>query len=193
MNDPAPPNLLILPGWTNSGPQHWQSLWERKLPNALRIEQQNWDTPRCEDWVSELDSAISNTNASVVLIAHSLGCVAIIHWAASARPQQLAKVRGAFLVAPADVERPDCMAELRNFAPIPQQRLPFASLLIASSNDPYCSLARAKSLAASWGSEFHNLGDAGHINAAAGFGEWPEGETLLATFTTENDKLIAES
>lgn len=97
------------------------------------------------------------------------------------------------LVAPADVERPDCVPELRNFAPMPRERLPFASLLIASSNDPYCSLARAKSLATLWGSAFRNLGDAGHINAATGFGEWPEGETLLATFTTENDKLITES
>ena len=189
----ATPLLLILPGWTNSGPEHWQSFWQRKHSNAQRVEQKDWNTPRREDWICELDNTISSANAPLVLIAHSLGCITIVQWAASARPQQLGKVRGAFLVAPADVERSDCMTDLRNFAPIPRKRLPFASLLVASSNDPYCSLVRAKSLAASWDSEFHNIGQGGHINAAAGFGEWPEGETLLATLIIENDKLIAES
>ena len=185
------PTLLIVPGWLNSGPQHWQSLWERTYRNARRVEQQDWAAPRREAWVRELDTAVSNAIAPVALIAHSLGCITVAHWTASASSQQLAKIHSAMLVAPADVERPDCIPELRNFAPMPKDRLPFATLLIASSNDPYCALPRARSFAECWGSGFRDIGDAGHVNAESGFGEWPEGESLLLSLTnpTLNCKL----
>ncbi len=88
-------------------------------------------------------------------------------------------VSAALLVAPADIEQPDSNPDLRNFAPIPLAPLPFPSLVVASDNDPYCEVARAREFARSWGSEFVNIGHAGHINTDAGFGEWPEGESLL--------------
>jgi predicted alpha/beta hydrolase family esterase len=196
------PTFLILPGWQNSGPQHWQSQWERKYPSARRVEQRDWTHPQREDWVCKLDRTVASAAAPIILIAHSLGCITIAHWAFSATPQQLANIHAALLVAPADVDRPDCPEELRNFSPIPSKKLPFETVLVASTNDPFSTLERAETLARAWGSQLHNLGNAGHINADAGLGNWPVGETLLAALMNsaqdsavnpENVKLIAES
>src|ERR1051325_2702584 len=111
--------VLILPGWLNSGPQHWQSLCERYHPELRRV--QHWENPMLGDWVETLDAAIAQCGAPPVLVAHSLGCATIAHWAAKrSRP-----VRGALLVAPTDLERVEAPAALRNFRPIPMVRLPF--------------------------------------------------------------------
>ncbi|HEV3051135.1 MAG TPA: alpha/beta hydrolase [Longimicrobium sp.] len=173
-----PPRVLIVPGWTNSGPEHWQTLWERADPQRFcRVEQRDWDEPRVDDWVNALDAAIAAEPAPPVLVAHSLGCIAIAHWAARfARP-----VAGALLVAPPDVERADMPEPVRNFAPVPLRPLPFRSILVASDNDEYITLDRAKAFARAWGSELVHAGRAGHINTDAGFGPWPEGERLLAS------------
>ena len=110
---------LIVPGWQGSPDNHWQSHWQRTLPNSARVEQQDWLTPQRQDWVHVLEQAIAAERSPVILIAHSLGCITVAHWAAQASPALLRQVRGALLVAPADVERPTCAPVLRNFAPIP--------------------------------------------------------------------------
>lgn len=174
------PPVLILPGWTNSGPEHWQTLWERADPHRFRrVEQRDWDTPRLADWVDALDAAIAAEPAPPVLVAHSLGCIAVAHWAAAHdRP-----IAGALLVAPADVERADMPEEIRGFAPIPLHPLPFRGILVASDNDEYLTLGRAAHLARAWGSELVRAGAVGHINTAAGFGPWPQGERLLKSLS----------
>ncbi|SDP58182.1 hypothetical protein SAMN05216213_104290 [Ectopseudomonas guguanensis] len=122
---------LILPGWQGSPEEHWQSHWQRSLPNSMRVEQADWFEPQCADWVSELNRSVAADPRPAILIAHSLGCVTVAHWAAQAPIELLRRVRGALLVAPADVERPGCPAPLQNFAPIPRDLLPFPSLLVA--------------------------------------------------------------
>lgn len=168
--------VLIIPGWSNSGPGHWQTLWERSDPRRFRrVEQADWDTPQRADWVRTLDAAIAAEPAPPVLVAHSLGCIAVAHWAAAhARP-----VAGALLVAPPDVERADMPGEIRGFAPIPRTPLPFRSILVASDNDEYATIGRAAEIAGWWGSELIRAGAMGHINTDAGFGPWPWGERLL--------------
>src|SRR5476649_1968203 len=108
---------LIVPGWQGSPEDHWQSHWQNSLPNSARVEQADWLTPRREDWVAALAEAFAADSTPVILIAHSLGCITVAHWAATAPLQFLRQVRGALLVAPADVERPACSPALRNFAP----------------------------------------------------------------------------
>lgn len=176
MADRATPSVLIVPGWTNSGPGHWQTLWERSDPHRFRrVEQRDWDTPQLTDWVQTLDAAIAAEPAPPVLVAHSLGCIAVAHWAVLYdRP-----VAGALLVAPPDVERADMPDEVRNFAPVPCRPLPFRSILVASDNDEYATIDRAGHFARCWGSEFVRAGAVGHINTDAGFGPWPRGERLL--------------
>lgn len=170
---------LIIPGWQGSGPDHWQSHWHRTLPNTTRLEQRDWLWPDRAEWVNALDQNIAADDRPVVLIAHSLGCVTVAHWAARASADSLARVRAALLVAPADVERLNCPLPLRNFAPIPQATLPFPSLLIGSDNDRAASTERAIELANTWGSSAVILGGAGHINTDAGFNRWDEGFGFL--------------
>lgn len=170
---------LIVPGWQGSPDNHWQSHWQRSLPNSARVEQRDWLTPQRADWVQALEQAIDAERTPVILIAHSLGCVTVAHWAAQASPQLLRRVRGALLVAPADVERPTCAPALRNFAPIPLQALPFPSQLVSSDNDPAVSVPRALHLARAWGAEAGLLANAGHINVKSGHERWEQGFAYL--------------
>ena len=172
-------DILIIPGLGNSGPDHWQTRWERKLPTARRVEQADWDAPDREDWVRRIRAAVEASTRPVVLVAHSLGVVTVAHAASGLPP---GRVRAAFLVAPPDTERDDMPDVIeRSFGALPRDPLPFPSMLIASRNDPYCSFARADDLAASWGSLLVDAGEAGHLNTASGHGPWPEGLTRFAT------------
>ncbi|KHL70358.1 MULTISPECIES: alpha/beta hydrolase [Pseudomonas] len=173
------PHYLIVPGWQGSPAEHWQSHWQRVLPNSARVEQDDWMQPRQAAWVRRLEEAIARAPGPVILIGHSLGCVTIAHWATQASPALLERVRGALLVAPADVERAECPQPLRNFAPLPRQPLPFPSLLVASDNDPAASASSALQLAADWYAEATLLSGVGHINVKSGHRRWEQGFAWL--------------
>jgi predicted alpha/beta hydrolase family esterase len=168
--------VLILPGYDNSGPDHWQSLWEKAHPAFVRVQQKSWTAPVCDDWVAALDAAIAAAAAAPVLVAHSLGCLAIAHHAVRHRRA----VHGALLVAPPNVDDPDFPPVIQGFRPIPRVPLPFASIVVSSSDDWFMAADDARELARAWGSRFVLIERGGHINADAGFGPWPEGERLLA-------------
>jgi len=169
--------VLVLPGLHDSGPEHWQSRWERADPSFRRVVQRDWERPDRAEWVAALETAIRQSGEPVVLAAHSLACSLVAHWAAS-HPNR-GSVRGALLVAPADVERPDFPRSATGFSPMPMVRLPFPSIVVASANDPYVSPARAAEFAAAWGARLELLGPAGHVNAESGFGDWPQGRDHL--------------
>lgn len=182
--------IVIVPGWSSSGPDHWQSRWQRSLKTARRVEQPDWYHPDRDTWVGTLISTVAKAESDlpVVLVAHSLGVATVAH-AAARLPA--ATIAGAFLVAPADVDNArdwpvtegyDFDASAHGFAPLPSARLPFPSVLVASSNDPYCRLERAEALASRWGSTFVAAGELGHINVASGQGPWPEGLMRLGWF-----------
>ena len=170
--------ILIIPGWGNSGPGHWQSVWGDELPNTRRVEQREWIDVALDDWVDTLDHYVRDCRAPVVLVAHSLSCILVAHWASRCPTEA---VCAALLVAPTDVEDGSAIPpETRCFAPIPRHRLPFKTIVVASADDPYTKADRAAELATCWGSSLWNIGAAGHINVAAGFGPWPEGRAILA-------------
>ena len=173
-----PVSIIIVPGWRDSGPGHWQSLWADSLPGAQRVVQDDWVSPTRQAWVGALTDLILLSPGPVVVVAHSLGCITVAHLP----PQATARIQGALLVAPADPERRGVLAD---FAPVPYQRLPYESILVASSNDPYCSVRTAGAYARAWGSQFVRLQDAGHINVEAGFGPWPLGLALLQSLVGE--------
>ena len=174
------PTVLVLPGYDNSGPGHWQTLWEQAHPEFRRVQQRDWTAPVCDEWVAALDAAIVDAGTPVVLVAHSLGCLTIAHHARRhARP-----VRGALLVAPPNVDDPTFPAMAHTFRPIPRERLPFPSIVVAGSDDWYVDPDTARGFAAAWGSRFVLIEGGGHLNTDAGFGPWPEGERLLAELTT---------
>lgn len=171
--------VLTLPGLWNSGPAHWQSLWERKHPHWRRIVHSDWDTPDMARWVAELDEALAGCARPPVLAAHSLSCSLVTRWAASGSRHTIA---GALLVAPSDVDAPSYPDCTTGFQPMQLEPLPFPTIVVASSDDPYVSAARARQFAAAWGSEFIDIGPGGHINGDAGYGDWPAGEQLLQAF-----------
>lgn len=172
------PTVIIVPGWRNSGVGHWQSLWAERLPRVLRVHQDDWITPSKHAWVQGLSKTIECTEGAVVVVAHSLGCITTTHL-----PSEVAsRIQGALLVAPADPER---RGVLGDFAPVPYQKLPYHSIVVASTNDPFCPARLAGAYARAWGSEFVRLNDAGHINVDSGHGEWPLGLALLQSLGAE--------
>jgi predicted alpha/beta hydrolase family esterase len=176
---PSETEELIIPGLYGSAPEHWQSRWLRARAQAKRVELGQWDDPSRDVWIAHLDRAIGRQRQPVLLVAHSLGCLAVAWWAGQASVARLAKVRGALLVAPPDVDRPDAVPVLRRFAPAPMNHLPFPSLLVASRNDPYATFERLAQLAQAWGAGLADVGWLGHINAESGLGDWPQGVALL--------------
>lgn len=172
-------DVLTLAGIWNSGPTHWQSLWEKKHPEWQRVQHRDWNNPACAEWVAELDAAIAGCEGKPVLVAHSLSCAMLAQWVKSGSQLQIA---GAFMVAPADPEGPAFPIEAKGFGPMPLEQLPFPSMVVASANDEYVSLARARQFAQAWGSTFVEIGPAGHVNGGSGYGEWPEGEQMLDAF-----------
>lgn len=166
------PTVVIVPGWRNSGVGHWQSLWTERLPRVLRVNQDDWITPVKRAWVQRLSETIEQADGPVVVAAHSLGCIATTHLP----PEITSRIQGALLVAPADPER---RGVLGDFAPVPYQKLTYHSIVVASTNDPFCPARLAGAYARAWGSEFVRLNEAGHINVDSGHGEWPLGLALL--------------
>jgi predicted alpha/beta hydrolase family esterase len=167
--------VLILPGLYNSGPDHWQSRWESAHPAFRRVMQDDWERPRCLDWVARLEAAAQAT-PDAVLVAHSSSCALVAHWAGTGGA---ARIRGALLVAPSDTEAASYPAGPTGFAPMPLRRLPFPSVVVASTDDQYVTLERARRFAEGWGSRLVTVGDAGHINCQSGLGDWPAGFALL--------------
>jgi predicted alpha/beta hydrolase family esterase len=175
MNDAAP-RVLILPGWMDSGPLHWQSRWEA-LHGFARVQQADWVWPRRGDWMARLDEVLLDVDTPALLVAHSLGCQLVAAWAAHSR--HTARVRGALLVAPPDTERADMPPQLHNWRPMVRERLPFEATVLYSSDDPYAAPARTQALAEAWGAAAHGLGAVGHINGESGLGDWPAGLAWL--------------
>jgi len=179
-----PSNVLLLPGWQNSGAAHWQTRWEQQH-GWHRVEQHDWMRPLRGDWSARLEETVVDADGPVVLVAHSLGCILTAWWAAHSRHTH--KVQGALLVAPGDVEHPDVAPLLPGWSPIARQPLPFPTVLVGSRNDPYGSYERVQSLAEAWGAAFVDLGERGHINAESGLGDWPQGLALLAPLMKTKD------
>ena len=175
MNDEQP-RVLILPGWQNSGPQHWQSQWQA-THGFERVEQADWDWPRRGDWMARLDEALLSVAQPAVLVAHSLGCQLVAAWAGHSR--HTGRVQGALLVAPPDTAREDMPPQLSTWHQIATARLPFATHVVYSTDDPFCAADRARSMAAAWGARATAVGACGRLNGDSGLGAWPEGLAWL--------------
>lgn len=203
------PLILLVPGLGNSGPAHWQSVWERELPAAQRVDLGSWEDPRRNLWVNKLNLAIRRAGRPVVLVAHSLGCLAAAWWAEWEAAEGEHDVVGALLVAPPDVDKADLDPRLARFAPTPVQPFPFPSIVAASRDDPYIRFGQARKLAEQWGSRFADAGAIGHVNADSGIGAWEFGRFLVRqlvgtrrggtaaplapAYPTEGDRVVAAS
>ena len=170
--------VLIVPGLNGSGPDHWQTRWEEERIDCLRVEQADWRNPDPLDWIARIDAAVAGISGPVVFAAHSLGCLAVGAWGALSRRAADGRF-GALLVAPCDPAQEGAVEGIRRFGLIARGRLPFPSVLVASSNDPYATFGRGSSFASEWGSELVDAGEGGHLNAQSGLGSWHWGQNLV--------------
>jgi hypothetical protein len=182
MNTPDSPTVLIVPGLREHVPGHWQTLLEPKLSKVASVPRMERDKLSCAMWVAELDRSLAAIAGPVILVAHSAGVMITVHWAQKHRRP----IHGALFAAPPDFESPlpegyptpDVLRD-NGWLPTPRARLPFRSIVAASTNDPLGSFDRIVDLAAAWGSELVNVGAVGHLNPAAGYGEWPRAEEFI--------------
>ena len=171
--------ILTIPGLGNSGPDHWQSRWERQFDDVHRVDLGLWDTPNRNAWLNRLNLEIHQSSQPAILVAHSLSCHLVAWWAALEKPAADGPVLGALLVAPPEVDVGIDNPWLLKFAPSSRDILPFPSIVVASQNDPWCNFDRARRLASLWGSRFADAGDSGHINADSHVEDWDFGQFLL--------------
>jgi uncharacterized protein len=170
--------FIMLPGIGGSGEDHWQTLWERSNPSMKRFDPPDWDRPELAAWCRALQEAVDASDESIILVAHSLSCLLVAHWAA----QSKTLVAGAFLVAVPDPQAPIFPAAANSFRAVPKCPLPFRSIIVASTDDPYSGVEYVERCAREWGSMLVNIGKHGHINASSNLGEWSEGKSLLREF-----------
>ena len=180
------PTYLVIPGLRDHVATHWQTLLAAELPQARIVAPLERDKLSCAARVAAINEALNAIAGPVVLVAHSAGCMMVAHWAQQAAPEILQRIQAALLVAPADLETPmpegypgvDLLAR-NGWLPLPRTRLPFPSLVAASSNDPLAALARTRAFASDWGGALVELGPLGHVNPASGHGHWPRAHELL--------------
>jgi predicted alpha/beta hydrolase family esterase len=182
MNHNATPTILIVPGLRDHVPGHWQTLLEQKLSNAISVPRMEGDKLSCAAWVAKLDESLAAIEGPVILVAHSAGVMIVVHWAQRHRRP----ISGALLAAPPDFESPlpegyptQDVLQKNGWLPTPRERLPFPTIVGASTNDPLGRYERVEALAQAWGSKLVNLGNVGHLNPASGYGEWPQAEALI--------------
>ena len=174
------PAILLVPGLFGSGRRHWQTIWEQQLPDCSKVDLGTWDTPHRNTWINKLNLAIHRQNRPVVLVAHSLGCLLVAWWARFEQREWQSPVVGALLVAPPEVDFFPLDERVSAFAPTPTEPLPFPSRLVASRDDPWMGFHTSQALARRWGSTLVDVGEAGHINAESGLGDWGFGKEQLA-------------
>ncbi len=174
------PTIFILPGWQDSGPRHWQSIWLAKYPQAIKVVQNDWMYPEKKQWVETFHEYIEKYNSKdIILVGHSLACAVIAHWSDEYFSHTHANITGALLVSPIDMDAPNFPKEIQGFSPICLEKLKFRSIVVASESDTWSNIQRTNYFAQCWGAEMINIGKQGHINVDAGFGEWPQGEKIL--------------
>jgi uncharacterized protein len=179
-NEVSMTTFITLPGIGGSGETHWQTLWERSHSSMTRFQPPDWDRPQLSDWVGALQQAVDAAAPPIILVAHSLSCLLVAHWAA----QTASTVAGAFLVAVPDPDAPVFPSAATSFRAVPEGALPFPSIIIASTDDPYSTLEYAQTRAQQWGSRLISIGASGHINASSNLGDWPQGKSLLNDFAS---------
>jgi predicted alpha/beta hydrolase family esterase len=180
--------VLLVPGIYNSGPRHWQSLWEQHDPAFVRVAFEDWEHPRRERWVETLESTLRELGPTTVVVAHSLGCLAVAHWASSSSH---APIHAALLVCVPDPLGPIFPGDAYGFAPVPLANFDFPSVIVASEDDPYSTGDHARRCASAWDSRLVNVGAKGHINADSNVGTWVEGRNLLMTLLPAGTTLRA--
>ncbi len=172
--------IVSVPGIGNSGPDHWQTAWEAGLPDMVRFKPSSWDTPELQDWIEGIERSVAHAASAPILVCHSLGCLAFLHWARQTKSDWL----GAMLVAVPDSSGPNFPGQASGFAVSGLMPLGKPLLTVASSDDPYDPAGNGVALAGKAGAAIIRLGARGHLNEKSGVADWAEGLALFTSFGT---------
>ncbi|WOT04374.1 RBBP9/YdeN family alpha/beta hydrolase [Shewanella youngdeokensis] len=178
-------NIVFVAGYGNSTKGHWQHSWSQKVSdsyNSYWVEQADWDNPNCADWIDALNVLVQSLQGPILLVSHSLGGSTIVEWSHKYAATGAANVLGAFMVAVPDVNSEHFPKAITGYGDAPSVKLPFPSLMLASTNDPYATLASTQKMVKQWGCRLTVMGELKHINAESNLGLWPEGYQLLTDF-----------
>jgi len=170
-------STVFVAGYGNSEQEHWQKLWFNKTKNSYWVEQKDWENPNKDLWIEKLDNTLLHVKTPILFIAHSIGCHTVVEWVKKYYKNQ--KIIGALFVAPPDTSRENFPKEIKGYENTPLKKLPFKSVCILSSDDPYSNLIKSELLADKWGSKVVYVGEKGHINLASNLGYWEEGRDIL--------------
>lgn len=178
-------SILVIPGHMGAGPDHWQSRLISKLSSAQLVDQDDWVHGSLPKAINAVVEAVAAAEKPVVFVAHSVGCILVAR-AVQTLGENIHKVKGGYLVVPPNEAALRSLVGIDpSFADVPRDPLPFPSLLVATSNDPYSTLEDSASLALAWGSLLVEAGEAGHIDHTSGHGPWPEGMMRFAGFLSK--------
>ena len=174
--------VLIIPGLRDHVEEHWQTLLASGLQKVRTVEPAETNKLNCANRVARIQAELEKIEGSVILVAHSAGVLMTVHWAALHH----ANIQGALLVAPPDLSEswpanhpsPEALRQ-EGWEPLPTHKLPFPSIVVASTNDHLASFEAVEHMAAQWGSQLVNAGAVGHLNPAAGYGAWPDAEQYI--------------
>jgi uncharacterized protein len=172
------PAVLLIPDARISTPDHWLSRWAEERTDCRRVDQESLDEPDPVRWLARIDDAVDAAAKPVVLVAHSLGCLAVAAWALLSKRAEQGKV-AALLVAPCDPNQGKATDLVKRFGCFAFTRLPIPVTVIASSNDPYATISRGYAIARSWGADVVDAGEVGHMDTQSHLGAWPWGQNVL--------------
>jgi uncharacterized protein len=180
------PTILIVPGLRDHVPEHWQTLLQEQLEQqavpVACVPRRAENKLSCALWVEAIEHSLATIDGPVIIVAHSGGVMMVVHWA----QRHNRPIHGALLATPADLELPlpagyptyDAL-EQNGWLPVPRRRLPFRTIVAASTDDPLARYERVAEFAAAWGGRLENLGAVGHLNPAAGYGPWARAEEFV--------------
>ncbi len=162
--------VLILHGLGGSDYPHWQSQL------AMDLIKENWivsfpampnrDNPNLDEWKDTLKKEIEHFKPNMV-VCHSLGNVLWFHTC----DELDIKLDKLMLVAPVSMDRVVQAASSFYPYPIPKDLKSKEAIMAASTNDPYITVEEAIRLQSKLNIGMKIMEDAGHINAASGFGK----------------------
>lgn len=171
--------FVIVPGIGNSDSGHWQSIWQATWGGAAsRIAPRSWTEPDLDNWCEAIDREV-RAEKDVVVVAHSLGCLAATHWIAT---EMREPILGVLLVSPPDRYADSFPVAASTFVGAAERPVDVPGLIVCSDDDPYCTLTAAKEIARHWELPTVSAGMLGHLNSDSGVGEWIQGQTVLSVF-----------
>ena len=178
----ADADILVVSGWSDSGPEHWQSRWQAKLSTARRVTQRDFEKPIRAEWEEKIAREVLESARPAVIVAHSLGVIATLHAAQRVGDEDRRRLSRRAALGGGN---PRNAVDRFGLLPVPRARLPFPATMVGSSDDPYADLLFARNLAQDIGAQFIDAGASGHINVDSGHGPWPEGSLAFANFMTK--------